>query len=116
MQVKLCVQRGFQRLRGDMGVLITGVIFNAVMALVIGSVFYNLPSNTGSLYSRGALIFFAIQLAAFASALEVRPFSGKMNGISLRNNEILTLYAQRPIVEKQSKYAFYHPFAEAIGE
>lgn len=56
-----------------MGVLITGVIFNAVMALVIGSVFYNLPNNTGSLFSRGALIFFGIQLAAFASALEVRP-------------------------------------------
>lgn len=30
--------------------------------------------------------------------------------------EILTLYAQRPIVEKQAKYAFYHPFAEAIGK
>jgi hypothetical protein len=28
----------------------------------------------------------------------------------------MTLYAQRPIVEKQSKYAFYHPFAEAIGK
>ena len=71
MQVKLCVKRGYQRLQGDMGVLIAGVIFNAIMALVIGSVFYNLPNNTGSLYSRGALIFFSIQLAAFASALEV---------------------------------------------
>lgn len=29
--------------------------------------------------------------------------------------QILTLYAQRPIVEKQAKYAFYHPIAEAIG-
>ena len=55
-----------------MALLITGVIFNSVMALVIGSVFYNLPNDTGSLYSRGALIFFAILLAAFASALEVR--------------------------------------------
>jgi ATP-binding cassette, subfamily G (WHITE), member 2, PDR len=27
----------------------------------------------------------------------------------------LTLYAQRPIVEKHSKYAFYHPFAEAFA-
>jgi ABC-type multidrug transport system permease subunit len=27
----------------------------------------------------------------------------------------LTLYAQRPIVEKHSKYAFYHPFTEAIA-
>ncbi len=41
------------------------------MALVIGSVFYNLEDNTGSLYSRGALLFFGILMAAFQSALEV---------------------------------------------
>ncbi|KIW62366.1 hypothetical protein PV04_10546 [Phialophora macrospora] len=97
-QVALCVRRGFQRLRGDMGLTITGALFNVIMALVIGSIFYNLPNDTGSLYSRGALLFFAILLASFASALE-----------------IMTLYAQRPIVEKQSRYAFYHPFAEAIA-
>lgn len=55
-----------------MALLIIGVMFNSIMALVVGSVFYNLPDNTGSLYSRGALLFFAILLAAFASALEVR--------------------------------------------
>lgn len=33
-----------------------------------------------------------------------------------QHEQILTLYAQRPIVEKQAKYAFYHPFAEAIGK
>lgn len=55
-----------------MALLIIGVMFNSIMALVIGSVFYNLLNDTGSLYSRGALIFFAILLAAFASALEVR--------------------------------------------
>ncbi|VUC22208.1 unnamed protein product [Clonostachys rosea] len=98
MQVKLCMGRGYQRLLGDMGVTITSIIFNAVLALVIGSVFYNLPNNTATLYSKGALIFFAVLLAAFASALE-----------------ILTLYAQRPIVEKQSRYTFYHPFTEAIS-
>ena len=64
----------------------------------VGSVFYNLNNDTASFYSRGALLFFAILLNAFSSALE-----------------ILTLYAQRPIVEKQSKYAFYHPFSEAIA-
>jgi len=55
-----------------MGLVITGIVFNSVMALVIGSVFYNLPDDTTSLYGRGALIFFAVLLAAFASALEVR--------------------------------------------
>lgn len=28
---------------------------------------------------------------------------------------MLTLYAQRPIVEKHKRYAFYHPSAEAIA-
>lgn len=72
MQIKLCMRRGYQRLKGDMSVTITGIIFNAIMALVIGSVFYNLPDETGALYSRGALLFFAILLAAVASAMEVR--------------------------------------------
>ena len=83
MQIKLCVRRGYQRLRGDMALLVTGVMFNSIMALVIGSVFYNLPNDTSSLYSRGALLFFAILLAAFASALEVRSES-KAYGLSLR--------------------------------
>lgn len=98
MQIDLCVRRGFQRLRGDASLTLTGIIGNSIMALIIGSVFYNLPSNTGSFYSRGALLFFAILLNAFSSFLE-----------------ILTIYAQRPIVEKQSKYAFYHPSSEAIA-
>ncbi len=29
--------------------------------------------------------------------------------------KILTLYAQRPIVEKHAKYAFYHPASEAVA-
>jgi ATP-binding cassette, subfamily G (WHITE), member 2, PDR len=36
-----------------------------------GSVFYNLEDSTVSFYSRGVLLFFAILLNAFASALEV---------------------------------------------
>ena len=71
MQVKLCMDRGFIRLRGDAVILITGVIFNSIMAMVVGSVFYNLSDNTSSLYSRGALLFFGILLAAFSSVLEV---------------------------------------------
>ncbi|KAI4113992.1 MAG: hypothetical protein LQ345_005144 [Seirophora villosa] len=98
MQISLCVRRGFQRLKGDASLTLTGIIGNSIMALIIGSVFYNLDSTTNSFYSRGALLFFAILLNAFSSFLE-----------------ILTIYAQRPIVEKQSKYAFYHPSSEAIA-
>ncbi|KAL4895766.1 ABC-2 type transporter-domain-containing protein [Aspergillus ambiguus] len=97
-QVKLCLIRGFQRLQGDASLTISQLVGNFIMALIIGSVFYQMEDDTSSFYSRGALLFFAVLLNAFSSALE-----------------ILTLYAQRPIVEKQSRYAMYHPFAEAIA-
>lgn len=71
MQIGLCTQRGFQRLRGDASIALSGIIGNSVLALIIGSVFYNLPSDTGSFYSRGILLFFAILLNAFSSFLEV---------------------------------------------
>ena len=72
MQIRLCMTRGFQRLRGDMSLALSGLIGNFIMALIIGSVFYNLSFNTASFYSRGALLFFAILLNAFSSSLEVR--------------------------------------------
>lgn len=72
MQVKLCVARGFQRLHGDMSIMLSGMIGNAILALIIGSIFYNLPNDSGSFYSRGVLLFFAILLNAFSSFLEVR--------------------------------------------
>ncbi|KAF2116373.1 ABC drug exporter AbcA [Lophiotrema nucula] len=97
-QVNLCLWRGFKRLMADPSITVTQLIANSIMALIIGSVFYNLQADTNSFYQRGALLFFAILMNAFGSALE-----------------ILTLYAQRPIVEKHSRYALYHPSAEAFA-
>jgi hypothetical protein len=41
------------------------------MSLIISSLFYNLKDSTSSFYSRGALLFYAVLINAFASALEV---------------------------------------------
>lgn len=57
-----------------------------------------MDQNTDSFYGRAAVLFMAVLFNAFASILE-----------------IMTLYAQRPIVEKQSRYAFYHPSAESYA-
>ncbi|KAI2627660.1 ABC-2 type transporter-domain-containing protein [Hypoxylon sp. NC1633] len=97
-QIQLCLWRGLQRLKGDPSLTIGALIGNFGMSLIIGSVFYNLQPNTSSFFQRGALLFFACLMNAFSSALE-----------------ILTLYAQRPIVEKHSRYALYHPSAEAVA-
>ncbi|KAI0469153.1 ABC-2 type transporter-domain-containing protein [Xylaria cf. heliscus] len=97
-QIQLCLWRGWLRLKGDPSITVGALIGNFITALIVGSVFYNLQPTTSSFYQRGSLIFFACLLNAFASALE-----------------ILTLYAQRPIVEKHARYALYHPAAEAVS-
>lgn len=97
-QIMLCLWRGWQRLTGDPSLTIGQLAGNFIMSLIIGSVFYNLQENTSSFFQRGALLFFACLMNAFSSALE-----------------ILTLYNQRPIVEKHSRYALYHPSAEAVA-
>ncbi|WWC68268.1 uncharacterized protein I206_102191 [Kwoniella pini CBS 10737] len=97
-QVKLCVVRGFWRLKADPSLTVTQLFGNFIMGIIISSVFFNLQDTTDSFYQRGSLLFFAVLLNAFGAALE-----------------ILTLYAQRPIVEKHARYAFYHPSAEAFA-
>lgn len=71
MQIQLCLSRGFQRLRGDMSLFFTSVLGNFFFSLIISSIFYNLPADTSSFYSRGALLFYAILMNAFSSVLEV---------------------------------------------
>ena len=97
-QIRLCLWRGFRRLAADPSLAITQIFGNSINALIVGSLFYNQSMTTESLQSRSALIFFAVLLNAFGSALE-----------------LLLLYAQRPIVEKHTRYALYHPSAEAFA-
>lgn len=70
-QVKLCLMRGFWRLKGDPSLTLSQLFANFLMALVISSIFYNLAQTTDSFFSRSAVIFFAILMNAFGSALEV---------------------------------------------
>ena len=60
------------RLRNDLAPPISAIVGNCILAIILGSVFYNLPETTDSFYSRGALLFFATLLNAFTSGFEVR--------------------------------------------
>lgn len=82
-QIRLCMWRELQRLKGDPSVPITMLIVNFLEALIIASIFYNLPRNTSSFFMRGAVLFMMVLLNAFGSMLE-----------------IMSLYAKRQIVEK----------------
>lgn len=97
-QVRLCLWRDLQRLRTDPSITLAMLFGNFFEALIIASVFYNLPQNTSSFFSRGAVLFMMVLLNAFGSLIE-----------------IIGLYAKRAIVEKHNRYALYHPSAEALA-
>lgn len=66
--------RGFQRLRAESAFAIITVAVNLIMSIVLGSVFYDLSSNSSSFTLRGTLLFFAVLFNALSSALEVSHF------------------------------------------
>lgn len=98
MQIKYCTKRAYQRLWNDKTSTVTTIIGQIIMALIIGSIFYDTPNTTSAFFQKGGVLFFAVLLNALIAITEIN-----------------TLYAQRPIVEKQASYAFYHPFTEALA-
>ncbi|KAF9890684.1 hypothetical protein FE257_005550 [Aspergillus nanangensis] len=98
MQVRLCIRRGFQLLRNDLPTTLSTIVVQVVLSLIIGSMFYNSPNNSNAFFQKGAIVFFAVLMNALITM-----------------NEIMLLYTQRPIVEKQAAYAFVHPFTEALA-
>ncbi|KAM0418796.1 hypothetical protein ACHAPT_012306 [Fusarium lateritium] len=97
-QLGITLWRAFILLKRDPSITITLLVANLFEGLIIASIFYNLPENTTSFFRRTVLLFFIVIMNAFSSILE-----------------IMTLYAKRKVVEKQVRYAFYHPSAEALS-
>ncbi|KAL1956581.1 hypothetical protein VTO42DRAFT_7052 [Malbranchea cinnamomea] len=93
MQIRLCTKRAYQRMWNDKASTITTIFSQIIMALIIGSIFFNTPQTTDSFFSKGSVLFFAILLNALMSITEI-------NG---------------PIVAKHFSFAFYHAFCEALA-
>ncbi|EDO19286.1 hypothetical protein Kpol_1036p28 [Vanderwaltozyma polyspora DSM 70294] len=95
-QVKLCVQRGFQRIYGDKTSTIINTVAAIVQAFVTGSLYYNSPSTTNGAFSRGGVLYFAL---LYYSLLGLANIS----------------FDHRPILQKHKGYSLYHPSAEALA-
>ncbi|KAK2736180.1 GTPase-activating protein [Myotisia sp. PD_48] len=105
MQIRLCTVRAYQRLWGDKSSTVSTVVSQTIMALIIGSLFFNTPKTTASFFAKGSVLFFAILLNALMSITEI-------NGLCTLQH---TKDEQRPIVVKQVRFAFYRAFAEAAA-
>ncbi|KAL1961696.1 hypothetical protein VTN77DRAFT_1300 [Rasamsonia byssochlamydoides] len=90
--------RAYQRILGDKAYTLSIVVTMAVVALVIGSMFYDIPEDTSGFFSKGGVIFFSV-----------------LFNILVNFAEISAQFSQRPIVEKHKSYAMYHPFIDALA-
>ncbi|PPR00332.1 hypothetical protein CVT24_004615 [Panaeolus cyanescens] len=97
-QLQAVVRRKVQIIRGNM--LATGLnLFSFVFqGLILGSVYFKMPQSTDGFFPRGGILFFVLFFAALSSLAEMP-----------------MLFAQRPIVSRHQRAAFYHPFIEAAA-
>jgi ABC-type multidrug transport system permease subunit len=98
LQIRLCLTRAFQRTRNDLPSIIATAIVQIVVAAIIGSLFFNIPDNSTGLSQRATVLFLAVLTNALIAMLEIN-----------------VLFSQRPIVDKQTAFAFVHPFTEALA-
>lgn len=62
-----------QRLRNRPAATIGSVIANGFLALVVGSIYYNLPDSSDNMDRRAVSIFFSPVITAYSPAFVVRP-------------------------------------------
>ncbi|KAF1948956.1 hypothetical protein CC80DRAFT_529725 [Byssothecium circinans] len=98
MQMSLCLQRDLRRVRNNLGVPISFVFGNAIIAIIIGTVFWKLEDTAEAIPRRAVLIFFSVLVNSFMTGFEV-----------------LGIWFQKPIVEKHRQLLFYSPVAEAVA-
>ncbi|CAI4331039.1 BAQ_1a_G0008910.mRNA.1.CDS.1 [Saccharomyces cerevisiae] len=95
-QVKLCTQRGFQRIYGNKSYTVINVCSAIIQSFITGSLFYNTPSSTSGAFSRGGVLYFALLYYSLMGLANIS-------------------FEHRPILQKHKGYSLYHPSAEAIG-
>ncbi|KIX92790.1 uncharacterized protein Z520_11453 [Fonsecaea multimorphosa CBS 102226] len=98
MQIRLCMKRSSHLLWNDRTSTVTLAMGRVILALIIGSIYFGPPDTTASLQSRGSVIFLATLMNALMAVTEIGALFGK-----------------RGVVQKQNTFAFYHPFADALG-
>ncbi|KAI9702843.1 MAG: hypothetical protein M1836_008057 [Candelina mexicana] len=98
-QVYACTQRQFLVMFGDQGSLIGkwgGIFFQA---LIVGSLFYNMPKTSAGVFTRGGVMFFMLLFNALLALAE-----------------LTAAFDSRPILMKHKSFSFYRPSAYAIAQ
>jgi ATP-binding cassette subfamily G (WHITE) protein 2 (SNQ2) len=98
-QVLACTKRQFLVMVGDRQSLVGkwgGIFFQA---LIVGSLFYNLPQTSAGAFTRGGVLFFMLLFNAL-----------------LAMAELTAAFESKPILLKHKSFSFYRPAAYAIAQ
>ncbi|KAL6918761.1 hypothetical protein FSHL1_002757 [Fusarium sambucinum] len=98
-QVYLCAKRDFWQLKGHKAPLISKYICIVVCAFLLASMFYNMPADSGGVYSRGGFCFYSSALVAWFQLAELD-----------------AAFHDRTVVSRQKRYAMVRPSAVVIGK
>ena len=97
-QIYACTLREFWLLWGDKTSLYTKFFIIISNGLIVGSLFYGQPLETGGAFSRGGTLFFVIVFLGW-----------------LQLTELMKAVSGRVVVARHREYAFYRPSAVAIA-
>ncbi|KAL2353475.1 ABC-2 type transporter-domain-containing protein [Cryomyces antarcticus] len=98
-QVTACTHRQFLVMFGDpmsLGGKWGGIFFQA---LIVGSLFYNMPATSQGVFTRGGVMFFMLLFNALLALAE-----------------LTSAFSSRPILLKHKSFSFYRPSAYAIAQ
>ncbi|KAI9673041.1 MAG: hypothetical protein M1817_003205 [Caeruleum heppii] len=98
-QVLACTRRQFLVMFGDRLSLWGkwgGIIFQAI---IVGSLFFDMPQTTAGVFERGGVLFFMLLFNALLALAE-----------------LTDAFASRPIILKHKSFSFYRPAAFAIAQ
>ncbi|MCJ1392519.1 hypothetical protein MMC18_005387 [Xylographa bjoerkii] len=98
-QVLACTHRQFLIMFGDRLTLFGkwgGILFQA---LIVGSLFYDMPKTSSGVFLRGGVMFFMLLFNALLALAELS-----------------AAFASRPILLKHKSFSFYRPAAYAIAQ
>lgn len=97
-QVLACTRREFWLLWGDKASLYTKFFIVIANGLIVGSLFYNMPTDTSGAFLRGGVAFFSILFLGW-----------------LQLSELAKAVAGRDVINRHKEYAFYRPSAVSLG-
>ncbi|OKO98315.1 ABC transporter G family member 14 [Penicillium subrubescens] len=98
-QVTILTHRQFLVMFGDRAALAGKWGVLVFQALIVGSLFYNLPNTSSGVFTRGGVMFFILLFNALLALAE-----------------LTAAFESRPILMKHKSFSFYRPAAYALAQ